>query len=270
MPMSISMSTLRPTPTSRPALFLKRALGVSAAALALAACTTGKPGGIYSGTITSTTNATTYNLIGAVDEDGGLDLINTSTATPTQYSGQITVSKSKTTGTATLNLFDATGAFVTTGNFKGQLGIRSQINGTYTTAANDSGTLTLNYNAQYASPVTLATAAGTYMWTSTRNGGVSTLTFNSDGSLTGTTEYGCPFTGTATVPNTTYDLFDLSLTTTATTNTACVMPAGTALGGLAYYTPASGTSTTGATLTAAAASGTTSGTYGYFANYVRQ
>ena len=220
-------------------------------------------GGIYAGTLSSTIQGATYNLIGAVNEGGALELINTSNQN--QYSGQLTVGGTTASSpvTGTLRVYDNTGALFTTGTLSGTVVTRSQIAVTYTLASGDTGQIMLNENnTLYSTPETLATAAGNYQYVSTRNGGASTLTVNLDGSLTGTTEYGCAFTGTASVANTSYDLFNLVLY--ASSSSACGTAAGATFGGLAYYTPATGT--TPAMLTSAA----TTGSYGIYANYTHE
>ena len=231
-------------------------------------CSTPSPGGIYTGTMTLASTGATYAVMGAIDEAGAFQLINTTTSA--QYSGSLTVKQSKSTSidsnststTGTFYTFDPTGAVATTATLSGTVVGRTTITASYTLASGDTGTLNLTYSTQYATPVSLATAAGSYQWTSTRNGGISKLVFGSDGALGGTTEYGCTFTGTAAVIDSKYDLF--SLTITPASSTACGSSAGTTLTGLAYYTAA--TTTAGATLVAAS----TNTVFGSFANYVRQ
>lgn len=176
------------------------------------------PGGLYNGTAKSDVQNQTYTLLGAVNESGDLQFVNLSNGL--QYSGRLNVSG--TSAGANINVFDANGNKLTTGSLSGTLASRSSYSATYSTANGDRGSISLSYDrSAYEQAITLAQVAGSYRYTSTRNGGTSSLTLNANGSFTGTNEFGCNFNGTASVADARFNLLAVSATSTST-GSGCV------------------------------------------------
>lgn len=108
----------------------------------------------------------------------------------------------------------ANGQRTTNGAIAGTFAPKSSITATYTGQGNDKGTLSLNYNSQYADLAsTPSIYAGTYTASSSTNGSL-TFTLDAGGTLSGNSSTGCTYAGSFSIPDATKNLARVNATAT--------------------------------------------------------
>lgn len=198
------------------------------------------PAGIYSGTLMPSAT-TSYNLLGVISPSARTFFYTyNTTGSVAIYTGN-NVSKTNTTVTATLtpyvitkgNTYTVSGSNGTnTSAFSGQ---QPTNQGTITGTANDgssSASVVLNFaTTDSLRSASLATLAGTYKKTAGTDS--TTLTFDALGNMTGTDSSNCTYTGKASVPDATINVYDVSsITVTCSTPTTPGVPITAASGSL--------------------------------------
>lgn len=177
-------------------------------------------GGIWAGTITSTTINGTFQLSGVVTESGELQFVSSDGGAV--YSGTVQVTGDKVTGT--LEAVNFVGlmppAALPAGSITIDGTVTSQgvITGTYT-GANDSGSFDVTYDPAYERVSNLGKLASD--WTSIGNlqfksgiGGendVLAISVADDGSFSGGDTAGCTYTGNFAVIDTAFNAYDAQL-----------------------------------------------------------
>lgn len=160
--------------------------------------------GLWQGTFTSTTAGVSGTIIGIITDKGaarfislesGIQLFGTVPTTGTSISASLTgVAPTGQTGTYALS---------------GTASAKSSLSGTY--SGLDAGSFSFAYDAAFTNGASLATIAGT--WTqSLASGYTVTITVDPSGAINGSDTTGCTYSGTATVPNATYNYYGLSIT----------------------------------------------------------
>ena len=131
------------------------------------------------------------------------------------------------------------GAAIETGSASGTVVARTSFNFVYADSAPSDGQFQANFIAnQYNIAATFLTIAGKYTYTYVNAGGTTvtvTLSFDSSGNITGsdTNTPSCSYSGSVTVPNASYNAYDISLSNSC--NTAGVSS------GIGAYFPATAT-----------------------------
>lgn len=119
---------------------------------------------------------------------------------------------------------------VASGSYTGTFAAKSSI----TVTSSNGVRLNGSYSADYEKPASLATLAGTYYGyglTAKSAATYTPVTFSSNGTITAGNSF-CNMTGTATPRASGKNVFDLRVTFTGS---ACALPSGTSVNGMAYY-----------------------------------
>jgi hypothetical protein len=162
-------------------------------------------GGIWEGT--ATTDGVTLTFAGVVTEDGQARFVDEN---GTQY---IVSNASGNDGSLTLNFtavaqFGFTfldGSTVTTGSLTGTVVERSSIEGTYSVATGESGTVSMSYDSVYDRDSSFDKLTG--MW----NEDFGIVTYDPDGSFFEQDSFGCVFDGEASIIDPQYNAYGLSM-----------------------------------------------------------
>jgi len=172
--------------------------------------------GIWIGTLTSTSIATSYNIIGVVAPNNELRF---TTAAGVQYIGMASVSGSNVTasitGLAPVGFTFLNGQNTTVGNINGTVVAGNTLNGTYT-ATNDNGNFTLSYSTTYNRPASLKLLAKTWSG-SISSGAIVTVIITTGGVITGTDTLGCSYTGLVKVIDPAKNIYSTTLTASTCT-----------------------------------------------------
>jgi len=99
------------------------------------------------------------------------------------------------------------GSTVTTGSLTGTVVERTSINGNYSIATGESGTISLTYNSQYDRDSSLSKLSG--MWNENDFG---ILTFDPDGSFFEQNTFGCVLDGQASIIDSAFNVYSLTMT----------------------------------------------------------
>ncbi|MGH8541151.1 MAG: hypothetical protein ACRETW_11680 [Stenotrophobium sp.] len=193
------------------------------------------PGGIFTGTLSSS-NSSTDTVIAIVTDAGEARLIDVSTGKffLLQLNTQGNTASGSFTGYAPPGMTFSGAGQTETGTVDVTIQSRSQISGTYATQANAvNGSISLKYSAaDYERGSSLTSLPGTFAGTV---GGVAlTLTIQNDGSYSGADGSGCNFTGNFSIIDSRFNAYR------QTFNSACPGRGSHSDTGLAYLTPASG------------------------------
>jgi hypothetical protein len=169
--------------------------------------------GEYSGFIKPTASSSRVEVFGIFDDSGRVVLLNNALSsmyvgTYTTTGGNLTLQTSAIaalgytfTGGTTVQTFNGTGPYVDGDN----------INGTYTSTVDTGGTYSLQGSVVYRRGASLARLAGRYIGTA-RASQTLTLDITAAGAISGTDTGGCTYTGTATIPDATYNVYNVQLT----------------------------------------------------------
>lgn len=180
---------------------------------------------------TSNTNRT---LTAAVLDDGSYYVFYSVAATPAQIAGVI-----QGTGTSNDGSFTSSnakdfgiGVAVLDATLSATYAARQSLSGSITYPGASTVTFTSSYNSAYDTPPTVASLAGVYTGQLGDSQGLQTanITVLSDGTLTGSEQNGCTFTGTVTA-RTKGNVFDQSLTFGGA---PCLLP-GSSFQGILYF-----------------------------------
>ncbi|MBL1351897.1 MAG: hypothetical protein COA61_000955 [Zetaproteobacteria bacterium] len=167
--------------------------------------------GILIGTLTSTTIATNYKIIGVITPGNELRFATTKGV---QYIGTASVSGNKITapvkGLAPLGFVFLNGKNTTVGNIKGTVVAGKTLNGTYT-ASKDNGTFKLSYSSTYNRPASLGLLAKKWSG-SISNGAIATVNISKTGVITGSDTLGCSYKGAVKVIDPTKNIYSTTLT----------------------------------------------------------
>jgi hypothetical protein len=98
------------------------------------------------------------------------------------------------------------GSSVTTGSLTGTVVERTSINGNYSVATGESGTISLTYNSLYDRDSSLSKLAG--QWD---DSGFGILTVNSDGTFFEQDTFGCVYDGQASIIDAAYNVYGLTM-----------------------------------------------------------
>lgn len=168
------------------------------------------PGGIYTGTATS--SGTSTNLVGIVTESGQAVIL---AANNEQFIGNLSVSGNNIS--ATLTGYPPYGATFLNGSSMASFSVSAtisqgvSISGTYS-GGGDQGNLALTDNPTiYNRFVSLATLVGTWEGP-TADGGTLTVTIQNNGSFFGQNTDGCTSNGTFVQPNPSFNVYAFSVT----------------------------------------------------------
>lgn len=197
-------------------------------------------GGIYNGSITD--NGQTYTLTGIIDETGNARFVEATSTAPivlvTPGTEITSTDESYKSGpNAAAYALCCTGFVFSNGQSTEPVTIaatidpRTSINGTFTDG-NGTGSFALTYDAtHYQQASSLSLIAGTYAYS--YGGATGTITITASGGVSGTDSQGRVYSGTVTVPDATYNAYDVLITQTN------VSPAPGSYSGVAAYYPAS-------------------------------
>lgn len=170
-------------------------------------------GGYWQGTVTA--DGVTQNILGFVSEGRDFHLIREDGA---QFYGTLTISGNRGTSSYT-GIAPPGGAFSDgsthgTGSLTATIQSRARldITGTFTTQNNamSNVTMTVQYDSGYDADSALATVAGNY--TNPTTPGSDTFSIANDGVVTYSDSSGCMATGTVTLIDAQYDLYNVEFT----------------------------------------------------------
>ena len=164
-------------------------------------------GGIWEGT--SNTSGLILNFAGVVTESNEGRFFDDN---GTQYiidnisgnDGSITIDF---TAVAQFGFVFLDGSAVTTGSLTGTVVERTSINGNYSIATGESGTISLTYNSIYDRDSSLSKLSGTW-----DENGFGILTFDPDGSFFEQDTFGCVFDGQASIIDSAFNVYSLTMT----------------------------------------------------------
>lgn len=193
-------------------------------ALALSACGGGgggdhsvptlSVGGVYFGNLGSASSSYSQMVLGLVAEDGRTFLI--SLGEGARYSGRLTARGDTFTGKLRGYLPEGGEAVFANGRhtvdalFNGTILEREQLEGTHTLQGAQ-GTFTLNYSPEdYDRPSSLSLLAGG--WDSFMDDEPLRWDITPAGNITGTSAYGCSYTGTVSIIDPGYNMYGLQVT----------------------------------------------------------
>jgi hypothetical protein len=231
---------------------MRTAIAVGAV-LALAACSGGNlssppatVGGIFTGKLTE--GANTYGLSGIIDENGVARFVEFTGSAASNDLSYVAVftpgSDIPVHGGSSLSIpfteFSIDGQALDngqsseTGSLTVDYVLRSDIQGTFSDAHGASGTLDLSFELAYNTAASGSVIAGTYSFTYSSGGNsyLASILIGADGSISGSDNNSCIYSGSFTVPNASYNAYELSITVSG-----CANAPGT-LTGLGSFFPA--------------------------------
>jgi hypothetical protein len=162
--------------------------------------------GMWTGTLQSNISDQTQAIV-AITNNGRMILI--SRQSNVIYDGDVLVDSKAATFSTDLRAYNAGGASFATLTFSGTFAERVNIEGTYTSTSGDTGTITLNFNAQYDRGSSLTLTQG--IWTETAGTYVNTITANADGSFFGSDTDSCSYTGNVTIIDPDFAVYGLNM-----------------------------------------------------------
>ena len=175
------------------------------------------PGGHWFGTVTNDLHAVTEEYIAMVDENGRFRFVSVDSAV--QMSGNFAIAGDTLTGDGTafadagVVWLDSTSATPVT--IEGTISTRSEMSGTWVTAAGELGTFEFFYDPTFyerASPLSLL--AGSWIAYDENLNPQVTFTIAEDGSFVGQNTLGCNSMGRFTVIDADFNLYEVQSTIT--------------------------------------------------------
>ena len=175
------------------------------------------PGGHWFGTVTNDLHAVTEEYIAMVDENGRFRFVSVDSAV--QMSGNFAIAGDTLTGDGTafadagVVWLDSTSATPVT--IEGTISSRSEMSGTWVTAAGELGTFEFFYDPTFyerASPLSLL--AGSWIAYDENLNPQVTFTIAEDGSFVGQNTLGCNSMGQFTVIDADFNLYEVQSTIT--------------------------------------------------------
>ena len=175
------------------------------------------PGGHWFGTVTNDLHAVTEEYIAMVDENGRFRFVSVDSAV--QMSGNFAIAGDTLTGDGTafadagVVWLDSTSATPVT--IEGTISSRSEMSGTWVTAAGELGTFEFFYDPTFyerASPLSLL--AGSWIAYDENLNPQVTFTIAEDGSFVGQNTLGCNSMGRFTVIDADFNLYEVQSTIT--------------------------------------------------------
>lgn len=175
-----------------------------------------KPGGLWEGQTTNDAQpGIVQDFIGVTTDSGEFRFL--SLVTGGQFIGTLTVVGNSVTGTglgyAPVGSTWTDGSIITSVNISATVTERQQFSGTWTTGSGDSGTLTFSYSSMHERSSTFAKLSANWFFT---DGFYSiTISIDGNGAITGSDTDGCVFTGQATIPDSSFNTYSLSVDITS-------------------------------------------------------
>lgn len=199
----------------------------------------GDPAGIYSGTVQNSTSGTTDTLIGVIDANHQAVFVDQTNPAIFRFTS-LSVSGNSFTGT--FNAYAGSGQVfpngqvMDSGTANGTFVPQSSLSATTTVGGNSLlSTIAVQYQASlYEIPASFTTVMGTYSYSITTSSGIdtSTIAIASNGTFSGSDTFGCTYSGSLTIPDTTRNAYEINGSTTCG-------GAASAFTGLGTYVPAS-------------------------------
>ncbi|MDR3416488.1 MAG: hypothetical protein P4L83_09910 [Nevskia sp.] len=196
---------------------------------------TADPGGIYGGTLNNAATRAADQLFGIADEMGNAVFIDKTS--PTIYRTTIHAEGGQYSSPFRAYAVGGSnfpgGAAVATGTLSGTVTTHGGITGSDAISSGSVNTFNASYlAAQYQIPASFATIAGNYEYNTSGASGIESARFSvtSGGTICGRNSLGCSISGAMTIPNPSYNAYDIS----AGLNCGGTI---TQVTGLATYTP---------------------------------
>lgn len=174
----------------------------------------GDPGGLWSGTLVVDGVPGTQDMVGISVADGRFRMISVDTGG--QFVGTVRVSGSSVSGSGKAYAPAGTtwrdGSTVTTVSCTGTLAERRSLDGSWSTGAGESGTVSLDYDPDYEKDSALARVAGTWIVYDDALAPIATFTIEANGNLFAQNAIGCTTTGRISLIDARYNVYDVVTT----------------------------------------------------------
>jgi len=170
-------------------------------------------GGIWSGTTTGSQGGGTQDLIGVSTDDGRFRFLSLDTGG--QFIGTSTVDGTSITGSgigyAPIGYAWIDGSVYTDVTLSGTINERSTFSGNWAASTGETGTFNFAYESLHQRDSSLGLVADTWISFNDSGNPIGTVSIDAAGRLDGQDAAGCLYSGTVSIIDANYNVYDLSL-----------------------------------------------------------